>query len=628
MARAMSRGKGQVLRDFLPGRTFDFQGSSPTIGLVTDIRGTQVSDLNAAMLLRRIEEQVTPWDEAYRPTLRDSFLEDPTRWVFLDPTEVRATLFPRVFWCQRTSCGQVTVVAPDRRPPSGRCGACGGDVQQMRFVRIHGCGELFQVVPFPCARCKRLDKMALETRGSERISEFRWVCRRDGTRASVIGGYCNCNWPERPQDPTERTMRVEVHRAGSTFYPHSAVLLNAPKNVLDAFLGLPETEWKAIAAAKFMGLPEVANRSLRSFASSASTPAADPGLSGADINNLFVRRDGGDLDDAAFIAEMARLREQRRDERVAASPSGIRAALERRTGVDGPVWQAAGQELLEAVLPSEFGTPSDIFADPSRGEAMAAASSVGLASLDLVSDFPIVTATYGYSRGGYQPGDCHVRAFPPRPEHRDRTPIFVDTVQADALLLRLDHARVVKWLERNGYPSTLPSGDDPDASCRAYFVELLAGAPLRRTLGLDTPQARMVFGLLHTLSHLALRQSSLLCGLDSTSLTEYLLPRGLVFGVYANHRASATIGALAALFEQSLTEWLGSVREARRCVYDPDCRERGGNCHYCTHLAENSCRFFNLNLGRAFLFGGVDRVLGPVAVGYFDPSLVAQGVGP
>ena len=158
MARSMSRGKGQVLRDFLPGRTFDFQGTSPTIGLVTDIRGTPVSDINTTMLLRRIKEQVAPWDEAYRPTLRDDFLNDPTRWVFLDPTEVRATLFPRVFWCQGTNCGRVTVVRADRRPPSGRCRVCGGDMQQMRFVRVHGCGELAALEPFPCARCKRVDE--------------------------------------------------------------------------------------------------------------------------------------------------------------------------------------------------------------------------------------------------------------------------------------------------------------------------------------------------------------------------------------------------------------------------------------------------------------------------------------
>ena len=89
-----------------------------------------------------------------------------------------------------------------------------------------------------------------------------------------------------------------------------------------------------------------------------------------------------------------------------------------------------------------------------------------------------------------------------------------------------------------------------------------------------------------------------------------------------NHRFGATIGALTSLFEQSFSEWLTDVRATRRCVYDPVCATGGGSCHACSHLAETSCRFFNLNLSRAFLFGGRDPTAGEVLVGYLD--FVAQ----
>jgi hypothetical protein len=152
-------------------------------------------------------------------------------------------------------------------------------------------------------------------------------------------------------------------------------------------------------------------------------------------------------------------------------------------------------------------------------------------------------------------------------------------------------------------------------------VHLLGNVNLRETLHGDQREARMVFGLLHTLSHLSVRQAALLCGLDRTSLSEYILPRAVSFALYCNHRFGATIGALTAMFEQSLCEWLHAVREMRRCVYDPVCRDRTGNCHACTHLAETSCRFFNLNLSRAFLFSGRDSELGEIPIGYFDPIL-------
>jgi hypothetical protein len=119
----------------------------------------------------------------------------------------------------------------------------------------------------------------------------------------------------------------------------------------------------------------------------------------------------------------------------------------------------------------------------------------------------------------------------------------------------------------------------------------------------------MVFGLMYTLTHLGVRQTSLLTGLERNSLSEYMLPWALTSAIYCNHRSSATIGALTALYEQSLSEWLASVLDARLCVYDPICKRREGSCHACTHLAETSCSYFNLNLGRAFLFGGRDPEL-------------------
>src|SRR6267142_5154220 len=89
-------------------------------------------------------------------------------------------------------------------------------------------------------------------------------------------------------------------------------------------------------------------------------------------------------------------------------------------------------------------------------------------------------------------------------------------------------------------------------------VQLFDNTSLRERLDASRPEARMVFNLLHTFSHLCVRQAALLCGLDSTRLSEYLLPRALTFALYCNHRFGATIGALTALFEPSLADWLNA----------------------------------------------------------------------
>lgn len=414
-------------------------------------------------------------------------------------------------------------------------------------------------------------------------------------------------------------MDIEVHRAGRTFYAHTVVLLNVPERRLDAFFNLPE--WPAIAAARFLGLPEISGRSLTDFTPSVEglRTASDVGLSGEELDGLLRRQAMGELTPEQLVAEMQLLRQKRQRERHSSSPTGITQALEQRTGVSLLTWKQAGQEMLEAVMPLESGSPKELFDQTPPSPGLQAAQRLGLSSLALASDFPIVMATYGYSRAEYVPNQCRLNPFPPERDHVGKFPIYVDLVQADALLLRLNPERVCLWLERNGFPPALPTGTDTDLSRQAYFVQLFEDVPLRKTIRGDKPQARLVFGLLHTFSHLSVRHAALLCGLDRTSLSEYILPRALTFALYCNHHSGATIGALTSLFEQSLTEWLSQINNSRRCVYDPVCADRSGSCHACTHLAETSCRFFNLNLSRVFLFGGRDPELGFLK-GYFDPS--------
>jgi hypothetical protein len=289
--------------------------------------------------------------------------------------------------------------------------------------------------------------------------------------------------------------------------------------------------------------------------------------------------------------------------------------------------------MLEAVMLLESEHSKKLFDQPPNTPAVKTAQQtaqrMGLSRLNLVRDFPMIVATYGYSRAEsaprrnpQDPVQCRLNPFPAQRDYDGKLPIYVDQIRADALLLSLNPERIHIWLERNGFqPPNLPRGTDTNFSRRAYFVQLFHEASLRETLLADRPQERMVFGLLHTLSHLCVRQAALLCGLERTSLSEYVLPRTLTFAIYCNHRSGATIGALTALFEQSLAEWLNAVRDARRCVYDPVCREREASCHACTHLAETSCRFFNLNLSRSLLFGGRDPHLGDIQVGYFDSTL-------
>lgn len=625
MPRRMSVGKQQVLLNYMPGRTFDFRQTG-AIARISKIRGTPRADLNTQIVLNRISSDARAWHPDFRPLLRDDVLAQTNRFVLIEPTEVRAELFPKVFWCEDQTCHRVFDYTRSNRLPSQPCPACHrGRLLQIRWVLVHRCGALRPLSSPQCRNCHSSNDMALDTRGSERISNFRWTCRRCGRTAGMFAGRCReCQWPG---DAKTQNLDIEVHRAGRTFYTHSTVLLNVPDRELDAFLNI--SQWPAIAAARYFGLSQAIDRPLREFGSSGAEASLEPdtGLSGVDLDDLMSRQASGELTPEDLITEMRVLRESRQSLRASSSPAAIGSELIQRSGVSMPVWERAGHEILEALVPLETGRPRDLASltnDEGFNDGIGAAHNLGVGAVTLVTDFPIITATYGFSRAEYAANQCRLNPFPPDREYGGRIPIYLDEVQADALMIRLDADRVLRWLDRNGLAATLPSGTDSSLSARAYSVSLFDGVPLRETLTAERARQRMVFGLLHTLSHLAVRQAALLCGLERTSLSEYLLPRVLSFAIYCNHRFGATIGALTALFEQSLANWLYAVADARQCVYDPVCQDREGSCHACTHLAETSCRYFNLNLGRSFLFSGADTQLPDLEVGYLDSSLALQ----
>src|SRR5690606_6547157 len=127
-----------------------------------------------------------------------------TRFTLLDPVEVQAELFPKVFRCSSLSCGHI-ISGPRIL---NQCPKCRQQVVQLRFVKVHRCGTIQPLEPPNCPRCRNAQNMALDMRGSEKISNFRWVCRARGcsTSTKLDAGFCpSCQWP----DASLRRMDIE-----------------------------------------------------------------------------------------------------------------------------------------------------------------------------------------------------------------------------------------------------------------------------------------------------------------------------------------------------------------------------------------------------------------------------------
>jgi hypothetical protein len=131
------------------------------------------------------------------------------------------------------------------------------------------------------------------------------------------------------------------------------------------------------------------------------------------------------------------------------------------------------------------------------------------------------------------------------------------------------------------------------------------------------PGARYL--LLHTLSHMLIRQMSLECGYSSASLAERIYhdldgrPAAGILIYTAAPDSEGTLGGLVSLGEPDRFGGLfrDAVDEARWCSSDPLCAERepvdpedfvhGAACHACLFLSETTCERGNRFLDRSLV---------------------------
>lgn len=123
--------------------------------------------------------------------------------------------------------------------------------------------------------------------------------------------------------------------------------------------------------------------------------------------------------------------------------------------------------------------------------------------------------------------------------------------------------------------------------------------------------------LIHTFSHLLIREIALECGYSAASLRERIYDSPEMTGllIYTSTPDSeGTLGGLSRLAESSRIESIldSAVESSRWCSSDPLCIEGVASlseplnlaaCHACLLLPETSCEKFNLLLDRAIICG-------------------------
>lgn len=185
----------------------------------------------------------------------------------------------------------------------------------------------------------------------------------------------------------------------------------------------------------------------------------------------------------------------------------------------------------------------------------------------------------------------------------------------EGIFIRLDEDKVSKWERMN----------------EARYGALINRAKDNFFASRKIQEGNTRYILLHTLSHLIIRELTMQCGYSAASLKEkiYSAPSGdnSMCGILVYTASSDSDGSLGGLARQGVTDkmrniLLDALENASWCSNDPICidsKNQGyaslnyAGCHACALLPETSCECSNVLLDRGAIIGTTDNA----PLGYF-----------
>ena len=225
-----------------------------------------------------------------------------------------------------------------------------------------------------------------------------------------------------------------------------------------------------------------------------------------------------------------------------------------------------------------------------------------------------VRALRGFQRIESSPvADSYTQACAPLSQFREDWLPAVET-RGEGIYLELSKDRLAQW--------------ETNEAVLTHIRSLIANFDRygeERGIEIDMDMVSPGYLMIHTLSHLLIKQLSLECGYSSASIRERLFYGrnedeqwcGVLLYT-ATASADGTLGGLVRQGEpESLDKLMASALEnARWCSSDPLCIESEGQgvdalnlsaCHACSLVSETSCEQRNLLLDRALLVGTPDE---------------------
>ncbi|GFG86910.1 hypothetical protein [Mycolicibacter algericus] len=592
----MQRSTTQVLYRYLPDAVFTHEEGF--YAQVHRIGGSRVSDINQMVLLDEVAEARSHWrpDQVGIPDPRTN----PDEFVILRPEEVVWDVFPLTFECTDSGCGRISrwwrqdrLINDTNSTGQLRCPHCSSKLRQLRYLTAHNCGAMGPLHTPRCPSCNDASNMYLEDRGSFRSSS--WRCRTCGSALSTRFTPCDCGQYARGggqpyrQGYTARDQRL--------WYPQTLTILNISNQTYD---NLQRHNDRGVAAlASWLGdeqnlavslteldRPTTSTRMSAEKWAETEAQLRASGIAEDVIDNVRSMQGPATAGPAAIVAGVsAEVIDMARSLRMVE-----RAGLFDRNVI-------GDRRSFEDIAASASGAAA-VAGVSAASETMAA---LGINDISVTQRFPIVVASYGYTRVAREAGQAHLRTYAAPRQYGNRTPIFAVPANTEALLITFDAAVILGFLRHHGLwagPVTATARDAKIAVAEILAADLDVGGD---------GAAGVVRRLIHSASHALLRalddgQS----GFGESSLAEWIVPNALTSAVYVASYADFTLGAFDTVQRRRIGPWLHRAADSvDRCDNDPLCSQTSTHrphaaCDRCLHLSFG-CGTWNADLDRKLL---------------------------
>lgn len=610
--KKMTRGVQQALYKYLPGSWVDFtqSGGGVTYAVYVDNwNSIQLQGINNKRLLRIVNQQV----QEYIATNNDSncvvdfaSVISEENYDVLTPKisdtigAIRTSVKPWVFVCN--SCGRVRqyyTYDEFKRREHEPCDSCGKHMTQLRMIRFCKCGYADGIFVPKCSVPEHGRKYM-----SRRGSGIDFVCKKCGKKAA-LPFYC----PE-----CHQKLDIKPALDSSHYIPFSFSLIDLLDKRKDVFLD-NETDYRGekVVAAQYLHLiPTEQYEKVIANGKITQENDFEKELE-VEADNLRI----GGLDEATIQMVL--------DAKRRANPNGL--IFEAIAKVESGLSMSSNDELTmiaEEILEydelvnakvtlslEEAENDAEIINDGIKPDYRKVAEELGFANVQLCSGVPIVTCAYGYTRRERSGEGVKLRGFPREMEKRN---VYAARLETEGVLFEFDRRKIIKWLIENEFINhdDAPSNDD-EYTLKMWYLDRVKKNLISTFTPIDDTNkngqiTKAIYSLIHSASHSLISEVSELCGLDKSSLSEYILPNIPAVFIYCSNSQGFSMGALYSAFQTHFDKWVKHAKEkSKKCIFDPICINHEKACAGCLFLNEISCQHFNKDLNRSYLCGHYDN---------------------